>query len=112
WRIAKLNSNLDTLNTNLWPIRQAVLEGDTSIAARNTRNETAHGGNVIADVELIGFMEKVDLPRANAWEKKKIGHCIIIIIIIIIHTRICQPCLAEWRQVQRGGRVSRRSGNH
>ena len=37
---------------------------------------------------------------------------IIIIIIIIIHTRICQPCLAEWRQVQRGGRVSRRSGNH
>ena len=37
---------------------------------------------------------------------------LIIIIIIIIHTRICQPCLAEWRQVQRGGRVSRRSGNH
>ena len=36
----------------------------------------------------------------------------IIIIIIIIHTRICQPCLAEWRQVQRGGRVSRRSSNH
>ena len=37
---------------------------------------------------------------------------LIIILILIIHTRICQPCLAEWRQVQRGGRVSRRSGNH
>ena len=37
---------------------------------------------------------------------------LLFIIIIIIHTRICQPCLAEWRQVQRGGRVSRRSGNH
>lgn len=24
----------------------------------------------------------------------------LIIIIIIIHTRVCQPCLAEWRQVQ------------
>ena len=22
-----------------------------------------------------------------------------IIVIIIIHTRVCQPCLAEWRQV-------------
>ena len=29
------------------------------------------------------------------------GLLFIIIIIIIIHTRICQPCLAEWQQVQR-----------
>lgn len=35
----------------------------------------------------------------NDYEEVLFLTNIIIIIIIIIHTRVCQPCLAEWRQV-------------
>ena len=44
--------------------------GDTGITDHNTHNETTHGGNVLADVELIVFMEKIDLPTSQCVEGK------------------------------------------
>lgn len=66
--IMNLNVKLDTTaRSDISPIRQGVLDGNTSIVDRNIRNETAHGGNILVDIELIEFMERVDIRRANSW---------------------------------------------
>lgn len=69
-RILDLSTKLDTAHSDIWPIRQSILDGETDIADRNTRNETAYGGHLLADVEFIKFMEKIDLARANLWKRK------------------------------------------
>lgn len=50
--ITSLDSNVDTIKTEIWPIQQGILDcsSRTSAVERNTRNETAHGGNIIADI--------------------------------------------------------------
>lgn len=46
------------------------MDGETDIADRNTHNETAHGGHLLADVEYIEFMEKIDMEHVNVWKRK------------------------------------------
>lgn len=52
----------------IWPIRQVVLDGSIGISEQNIRNEPAYRGNIMADIELIDFMGKLDPMRADLWE--------------------------------------------
>ena len=94
---------------------QKVFEPNTALRTAGTYRLLildGHGSHATAEFDRF-CMEKKIIPYICLLILLIFfSHWIIIIIIIIIHTRICQPCLAEWRQVQRGGRVSRRSGNH
>lgn len=69
WDIAQLKANNNTAKMEIWPIRQGVLDGHSSTSERNFLNEIAHGGNVLADIELIEFMDRVDSRRADSWKR-------------------------------------------
>lgn len=61
--ITSLYSNVDTIKTEIWPIWQCIFGcySRTSSVERNMRNETAHGGNIIADINQ-DLCENTNLP--------------------------------------------------
>lgn len=51
-------------------VRQGVLDGHSSTTSeRNFRNETAHSGNFLTDIELIECMDRADARRADSWKR-------------------------------------------
>lgn len=68
--IAQLKESMNTIKMmDIWPIRQGVLDGRSSTSERNFRNETAHGGGILTDIELIEYMDRADARRADSWKR-------------------------------------------
>ena len=54
WDVAKPSAHFETINMEIWPIRQVVLDGNISISVQNIRNEPAYRGNITAGRILNG----------------------------------------------------------
>lgn len=54
---AQLKESMNTIKMmDIWP-------------ERNFRNETAHGGGILTDIEPIEYMDRADARRADSWKR-------------------------------------------